>query len=233
MRLVLILLFSLFFTTPVFADTSLEPLLNKVTLQLNAEQWVTTKTALVNVSINASMNNTALEKIHAQVLDKLNRLSDKGEWHLTSYDRSLDKSGLESVQIMAQSRLPDTELAGLRDKAKSISKPGETYAIDNIQFTPSDDEIRDANNALRANVYQQANAELARLNKIYPDQKYYLHNVNFMQDAMMPMAAQNMMLAKGSDNGGATRMSVGDKMRVSASVVLAANSDQILKVVQK
>src|SRR5689334_17947981 len=126
MRNGFIVLLSFFLATTTWADVSLDPLFNKVTLQLNAEQWVTTKSALVNVNINASVNDTTLEKIHSQILDKLNRLA-KGDWHLISYDRTQDKSGLESVQIVAQARLLETDLSGLRDKAKSMSKPGETY----------------------------------------------------------------------------------------------------------
>lgn len=226
MRKIFLGLFGLILTFPCWADVSLDPLFNKVTMQLTAEQWVTTKTALVNVSVNAAVSDTTLEKIHSQVLDKLNKLSNKGEWHLVSYDRSQDKSGLESVKIIAQARLPEAELAGLRDRAKGISKPGETYAIDSIQFTPSDEEIREANNNLRANIYDQIKAELARLSKAYPDQKYVLHDVNFMSDmSPMPMMATGMMY-KANDNGAARApLTVGDKLRLMATVVLSANPD--------
>lgn len=126
------------FSLPVCADVNLEPLLNKVTLQLRAEQWVTTKTALVNVGVNAAVTDQGIEKIQNDVMQKLNKLSDKGEWHIVSYNRQLDRSGLESIQMTAQARLPQSELANLRDKAKSLSKPGETFTIDAVQFTPSD-----------------------------------------------------------------------------------------------
>jgi hypothetical protein len=228
MRALIIGLLSFFIMTSTWADT-IEPLLNKVTLQLSAEQWVTSKTALVAVSINAAVSDQGLEKIHSQVLDKLTKLSNQGEWHVISYDRSQDKSGLESVQIMAQARLAETALAGLRAKAKSISKPGETYSVSNIQFTPSDNEIRDANNFLRENIYEQAKAEIANLNKQYPEQKYYLHDINFISDlAPLPMA-QTMAYTKVAGNGPANAaLVVGDKMRVVATVILAANPEQSL-----
>ncbi|MHB1948235.1 MAG: hypothetical protein ACYCQI_08985 [Gammaproteobacteria bacterium] len=215
---------SVFFMSPVWADISLDPLLNKVTLQLNAEQWVATKSALVNVNINASVNDTTIEKVHSQVLDKLNRIA-KGDWHILSYDRSQDKSGLESIQMIAQARLLETDLGGLRDKAKAISKPGETYTIDVVQFTPSEDEVRDANNALRANIYDQAKAELARLNKAYPEQKYSVHDINFVTEAMPAPMMQSMMVKNGDNRAARAPLAVGDKLHVYATVVLATSPD--------
>lgn len=226
MRQFIIAIWAFVSLSSAWAEISIDPLLNKVTLQLNAEQWVTTKTALVTTGINASVSDIGLDKVQAQVLDKLNKLSNKGEWHIVSFERSQDKSGLERVQIAAQARIPNNELAGLRDKAKAISKPGETYTIDNVQFTPSEDEIREANNALRNNIYNQAKAELDRLNKNYPDQKYYLHDVNFINVAA-PYPVANALYMKAANEvsapAGASPLAVGNKLNVSATIVLAAN----------
>lgn len=221
MRIFYLTLLSLFIMQPVLADTSFEPLLNQVTLQLNAEQWVTTKTALVTVGVNASVADGGVEKIQADVLAKLNQISNKSEWHLTSFNRSQDQSGLERLQITAETRLPSAELSGLRAKAKAISKPGETFSLDNIEFTPSADELRDANINLRNDIYQQAKIELANLAKYYPDQKFYLHNVNFLGLVAYPQP-QNAMLMKVAASPAKSNLSVGDKLQLSATVVLAA-----------
>lgn len=227
MRTYLLVLCCCLVWTPVWAD-SLELLLNKVTLQLNAEQWVSTKTALVSIGINASVSDAGIEKIQNQVLEKLKRLSSKADWHLVSFDRTLDKSGLEHLQITAEARLENNELGGLRDKVKEISKPGETYTIDNLQFTPSEDENREANNNLRNTIYQQAKAELERLNKVYPEQKYYLHDINFLSNITSYPAAK-MLYGSANDNLGAVArsapLSVGDKLRIVATVVLATVPD--------
>src|SRR5262245_12903757 len=124
-----------FLSFPAWSDIQLGDIQNKITLQLQAEQWVTTKTALVNVGVNAAVTDQGIDKVQTDVMQKLNQLSDKGEWHILTFNRQLDSSGLESIQITAQARLPQSELANLRNKAKSISKPGETFTIDNIQFT--------------------------------------------------------------------------------------------------
>jgi hypothetical protein len=214
---------------PAWADNDLEPLLNKVSLQLQSEQWVTTKTALVSVSVNAAVSDQGIDQVQTDVIQKLNQLSNKGEWHIVSLNRQLDSSGLESIQIAAQARLPQSELANLRNKAKSVSKPGETFNIDNIQFSPSDDEIKQANNSLRNTIYQQAKAEVDALNKVYPDQKYYLHQIDFnmMPPPMepMPMAQNAMVMAKSAR--APLAMAIGNKVQLQASVVLASMPDQL------
>lgn len=224
------LFLGLFLSLPAWAEINLEPLLNKVSLQLQAEQWVTTKTALLSVGINASVSDQGIEKIQNEVMQKLNQLSSKGEWHIVSFDRQLDKSGLESIQMMAQVRLPQTDLANLRDKAKAISKPGETFTIDNVQFTPSNEEVRQAEMNLRNNLYSQAKTEIDNLNKLYPEQKYYLHQINFISSPVepAPMLMSNEMVQNAvARTTRAPALSVGGKQVMQATVVLASMPDQV------
>jgi hypothetical protein len=222
MRAVVVGLLSLLFSGATWADHQ-DALLNQITLQVTAEQWVPTKTALVSVGVNAAVNDSALETIQDALLRKLNTVSSLGEWHIISYERSLDKSGLEHLQITAQARLPMAALTGIRDKVKSVSKPGETFSVDDIQFTPSMQELRDANTALRNDIYQQVKDELARISKLYPEQKYYVHEVNFnvglMPPGPMPMNA--MMQAK----AGGGSFAVGDKLVLRATAVLGSMAE--------
>lgn len=216
------------------ATTDLSTLLNKVILQLHTEQWVTTQTALVNVSVNAAVADQGIEKIQNNVLGKLAQLASKGEWHIIALNREQDKSGLESIQIIAQARLAQTDLNGLRDKAKALSKPGETFVIDEVQFTPSEAEIRAANVAMRAQLYQQAKAEIDELNKIYPDQKYYLYQINFNNVSMapVPMMQASMSMAKmNREVSDASPIAVGNKVELYATVIIAAMPTQLMQQV--
>jgi hypothetical protein len=210
-----------FISFAAWAGDGLSTMLNKVTLQLKAEQWVTTKTALVSVTINAAVTDQGIEKIQSSVMQKLTQLSNQGEWHLVSFNRQLDKSGLESIQMMAQARLPQADLSQLRNKAKTLSKPGEAFSIDDIQFVPSEEELRQANLQLRNNLYQQAKTEIDTLNKWYADQKYYLYQMDFITAPVMPMpmaASARMSLMKVA----AAPLSVGNKVELQATVVLAS-----------
>lgn len=212
-------------TSPVWAMVNIEPLLNKITMQLHAEQWVTTKTALVTVSVNAAVSGQGLDRIQNNVLQKLQQMSNQGEWHIIAFNRQLDKTGLESVQINAQARLPQTELASIRDKAKNVSRPGETFTVESVQFTPSNEELQQANAMLRNNLYLQAKGELDGLNKIYPDQKYYLHEIDFTS-APVPMPQNTMMLKVASPVPQGSTLSVGNKLMLDATVVLGSMNEQ-------
>lgn len=219
-----ILLLSLFCVFPVWADTPLEPLLNTVTVTLTAEEWVTSKTALVSIGINASVNDRDLGNMQNHLLETLKQLSNNADWHIVSFNRSLDQSGLEKIQAVGQARLPSNALGSLRDKTKSISKPGETFTLDNVQFIPSEIELRDATNTLRNNIYQQAKAEIDQLDKLYPDQKYYLHQIDFLNE-MTPV--QNTLFIKtGMSTMANANLAVGNKLKMVATVVLASAPNQ-------
>lgn len=234
MRVIYLLLVSLFMSLNAWADNSFEPLLNTVTLELNAEQWVTTQTALVSIGVNAAVTGGGLEKIQSTVLSKLNQIS-KGEWHIISFNRSLSQSGLEQVQISAQARLPSSDLSGLRDRVKAITKPGETYTLDNVEFIPSESEFRAANTNLRNVIYQQAKNEIDALNKVNPEQHYYIHNIDFVGRMAPPPPPQPMMYKAGGIGAmasNAATISVGNKLFVTATVVLAsAPSSEVTKIV--
>lgn len=231
MKRIYIAILSLLFSTSVLANDCITPLLNKVILPLQAETWITTNTALVSITVNAALNDQGMEQIQTQVLLKLKQIAGV-DWHITSFDRQQDKSGLENVQIAAQVRLQQTALADLRSKAKKLSVPGETYTVELVQFTPSEDEIRAANTKLRTDIYQQARAEVANLNTIYPDAKFYLNQINFIpqMDAMPRMQAAvytNKMAAETT----AAIMSVGNKANLNAEVIIAslpANACQVM-----
>lgn len=229
MRLWITFFLAFLLLSPAWGDDGgQDSLFNRVSFRLTAEQWVTTKTALVTIAVNASVSEVGIEKVQSEVLNQLNKISDQGTWHLVSLDRSQDQSGLEKIQIAAQARLPSSALAGLRDKAKEISKPGETFTLDNLQFTPSEEEFRAANVDLRSNIYQQAKDELDRLNKASPSQKYFLHNIDFIGPLVSPSPMPNNFLsAKMAQTDGVRELPVGDKLVVTAVVTLASIPDQV------
>lgn len=223
-------LLGLLFVTPAFADGDLANLLNKVNLQLTANKWVTSQTVKVLVGVDAGLTDAGIEGLQGQVLNKLGQIAT-GEWHITSFNRSQDKSGLESVHINAEARLAQSSLANLRSKAKSISKPGETYTVTDVQFTPSEEELTQANSALRGMIYQQAKAEIDALNKAYPDQKFYLYQIDFNMAPVMPMA-KNMYMAEAATAGSvmpAQPLNVGNRQIMTANVILASVPEMLAK----
>ncbi len=155
------------------------PGLNKISYQVSVEKWSTTTTADVNVSIDATLNKTGLHQINSQVLQNLNKIYPSSDWHITQFNGSQDRSGLETLHIEAEARLPSSVLTELRDKAKAVTTSGQTYTIGDIDFTPSRAELDGTHADARAEIYDEVNQEIARLNQAYPGQHYFLNSIDF------------------------------------------------------
>lgn len=203
------------------------PVLDKVVLQVSAEKWVTTKTAKVIVRINATLNKTGLANVRNTMMANLNKIA-VGSWHITQFNRSQSSSGLETLSVQADARLDESKLTNLRSAAKSVSKPGETYRIANIDFTPSLADVQTVREQVRQQLYQTIKAEVARVNQTYPDANYSVNWINFISSAVPQrtykrarVAEMNAMAVPASAG-----ISVSNKVQMTASVVLAANRKQ-------
>ncbi len=212
---------SLFFVSAFAADKP--PRLDKIMFQVTAEQWVETKSAVVNVAIDATLGKEDLAKARSNILNKLNKISDKGDWHITRFNRSQDRSGLERLSVSAQARLPGSALATLRAQAKSVSRPGETYSINNINFTPSLAEYETIRGQVRQNLYKKINDELARVNKTYPNQKFKVHGINLIEGAEpFPRTAKDRPMALQAMAVEAAPITVSNKVKMTATVILGS-----------
>lgn len=195
-KLLLITLTSFFLinTTSSFAYVPPPPS-HIVSFQLQAEQWAKTDTARVIVSFNGTITDQDLVNLHKQVLEKLNVIYHSDEWHIITFSREQDKSGLEKIYLRAEIRLPEKALAKLRETAKKISKPGATFEIDAIHFSPSLVDIEKTKNSLRNEIYKSAKKELVDFNHIYPDQHYKLHRITFGGLQPLPLSRQERTVA--------------------------------------
>ncbi len=185
-------------TTTTYADSNKPvipvgpyPALNIVHYQTSVEQWVTTKTALVTVGVDASLNQGGMDNLQQQVNESLKELASNVTWQMTDYERNQDSSGLERVHIEEQARLTSDQLTNLRSQTDKLSKPGIKYSIIDIQFTPSLAEIQTAQDNLRSQLYTKVKQEIELVDKTY-DQEFYVHDLEFYPgDMPVPMPAQN------------------------------------------
>lgn len=208
-------------TVAIAANTNYPPL-DKVSFQLSAEQWATTQTAKVTVRVNATLTDSQLGAIHTVLMNNLKKIAADAKWHITEFNRSKNQSGLEQLYATAQARIPETALSSLRQKAKAVTKPGATYTIGSIDFSPSQAEIQTVKANLRSNIYAQTKAELARLNKEYPSERFFLHSINFNSGVVMPRPQMRTMVLAEAKVGNSAPMAVSDKITLNANVVLAS-----------
>ena len=201
--------------------------LNQVSFQVSSEQWVITKNAKVTIAVNATLNEAKLANTYTNINQKLQKIVDNVAWHITTFERSQDKSGLEQLFVTAETRLTDAQLASLRARLQSISTPGETYSIASIDYTPTLAEKEIAQSTLRSDIYQKIKTELAQLNATYPHQKFTVHTITFNEANEIP-APRAMMFARDASAKQSTNnspLAVSNKLQLNARVVLASTLD--------
>lgn len=200
------------------------PVINQVSFDVTAEQWVSTKTAKVILAVNAGLTDEKLANAYGDITRKLQKLIGDAQWHITTFERSTDKSGLEQLYVTAEARLPESVLSGLKEKLKAISKAGETYTIASVDYTPTLAEYEAAESALRTQLYNQIKNELAQLNATYPNQKYNVHSITFMQGDALPVPGPMMMATmnkQAAPSAGSSGVAVSNSLQLKARVVLA------------
>ena len=212
------------FITIAYAGDDNEMVLDSVTMTLTAKKWVTTESAKVEVGVNATLSNTDLVKARNDILTNLTKIAP-GKWHITQFNRSQDSSGLEKLYVAAQARVSQKLLTNVNVNAKSVSKPGATYRIQNIDFKPSLVEVQKVKEQVRQMLYQQISDELAKLNKQYPAQKYSIHRVSFNLGSapVVPRAYKTRQMNMAVMAQEAPAISVSNEVQLTAMVTVASN----------
>lgn len=205
---------------------------DQIVLRLESEGWVETKTARVVAVVQTVISGDSAQSEARGVPAILEDLAKQGDWRVVHFDRRRDASGLERWRITAEARLPEAALAGLYDRAKSISKPGRQVDVAQIDFTPTLAEREETAARLRADIYRRARAEAEAVSVIWPTRGFRVQRVDFDSDGgqprPMPMV-QRMAAsapAEKADFGGGESNAVTERMVVGATVVLAAGRPQ-------
>jgi hypothetical protein len=210
-----------------YADSAPPLVLDTIAFQVSAKQWVSTDTALLSININITLTDADLVQARATVMERLAKIA-QGEWHLTQFNRSQDSSGLEKLTVQAQVRVPQQQLTQVYQKAKSVSKPGASYEVAAIEFTPSLDEIQRIRAQLREQLYQKAQEEIGRLNTVYKTQEYSLNNLVFSDAEVQPVAQVKAYRAQASEmtlavDSAAPNLAVSNELTMTAMVQAASN----------
>lgn len=201
-----------------------------ISIELRTEGWVETQTARVMALLDLALKPEDAGMARAEVQKALDALAPGADWHITGFNRNEGASGLEQWQVSAEARLPETKLGGLRESARSLSKPGRQVRILGIDFSPTLAEQEAALNGLREDIYRQAQAELGRVRALWPDRAYRIHMIDLVPGGVSPgqpeprmMRAEAMMSATAGP-GGDGGFAVSRKLTVYAVVTLAADA---------
>ncbi len=193
-----------------------------VALSLTVEDWIKTEGATAYVEIDAALDGEEVAAIRSQMLQGLARLA-AGEWRITRFSNSRDRSGLQRWSASAQARLGEDALDGLRNRAASLSRPGLRFRINRLEFNPTLVEREAARALLRKRLYERIGQEIVMLEAAFPGRRFRLKRL----ETDPPMGARPAMLNARAEaapmiTAKQAPMTVSQKIRLSARVILAA-----------
>lgn len=200
----LMLLLALLAPSISMADDELKPD-DAISVNLTTEGWVQAKAALVMVSVNAAVvGDKAGDKAGGTrdaMIKTVSDLASKTEWRLTSFNRGQDPTGIEQWSAVFEARLPETDLGGIHQKAKTASKAGMQVSIMNIDFTPSLAEVEAVRADVRKALLAMAGKELEAINAANPGRNFRLSQISFDGAQGSPMRPQIMTMKRGMVQG--------------------------------
>lgn len=209
-----------------FADNTDNSLpLNRVSMTLSAQQWVTADTAKVTVAVNAALTSSQLTGFQQNLQHQLSKLSPKSHWQILQFRQTPSASGLQNVSALAQTRMSSNQLGNLVNQTKQMSQQGTSYKIASIDFTPSFHQIEATKAHLRTVLYKKAKDELANINHLYAPQKFHVYDINFNSKPIVPTAMMmngtTFARVTGAKTAPTQNLSVSQKITLNAQVQFA------------
>ena len=183
---------------------------------------MTTDSARAVIVVDAILKDHQLEKSRQQIMQNLSGLVSNVKWVIIKLNRGQDQSGLAKLHLLAQARVPNSQVNRLQQEVKKLSKPGQQYKIAQMDFTPNLAEQQNVLGSLRAKIYQQVKQELKRLNQTFPGQHYFMHSIRF---SGVPHY-RTTILAKVPQAMDKASPPVGRQAMLSAQVVLSSIAKQ-------
>ncbi|MCG8490251.1 MAG: SIMPL domain-containing protein [Sneathiellales bacterium] len=221
----------------VMADEGEGYLTDQIFLNLTKEGWVTTDSARVFVHFDITQQKETATELKTEIMKSLSKLSSTAVWHVTSSRESKDRTGLTRWSVGAEARIEEKSISGLSDRAEDAGRPGFKMRISHVDYSPSLEETERLRSELRTKIYEEAQKEAARLNKVITGREYRIYSVDFSQmngpvrSPRMEMRAQPM-IAKSMDSGVSSvkgggegaQLPVSRKHSLSAHIVLTSTA---------
>lgn len=210
------------------AETTIErqgPADDEVTLELSVEDWVETSTATVRIGADLAVESGRFGAARQDLVTTLQGFGIGAEWRIVDFGKLGDDAGFERWRLVAEARVPEASLADLAGRTRDATRPGRALVVAAIEYTPTLAEREAVMDRLRAQVYGRVAAEIAALNKAFPDRTF---RVRSLQMGTMHRPAPQMMTMARADaafkesGGTGAGLAGAEKAQLSARVTLAA-----------
>lgn len=211
---------------PVLAEAQAVLPNDVVSFDLAAEDWVPTDTARVTVVADSAASGDDAGAARSDLLAGAATLASKAHWTIVNFDRMQDTAGLERWHAVLEARLTAAQLTGLAERAKTASKPGRQFRLGVIDFTPTLAETEAVKARLRADIYKQAEAELAAAKSAFPGRTFRIGGIYFSETPQPPMPQPRIMAMAASPAAKSAEpdLTVSHKLVLHARVTLAATA---------
>lgn len=231
MKKFLIALAMIAITTPAMAEAPWPKPDDTITVQLSAEDYVTATSGKVTLSVDAALKDSDAANTRKEILAGAQKIA-KTTWRMINFNRSTDQTGLERWNATLEARLPEAQLTGLTNAAKSASRPGLQFTMNGTDMSPTLAEMETGRAKLREALLAKVNEELARVNKSASGRTYRIADIQFGSFGMpMPVMAyakntrmMNAEMAVASDsagNAGGGSFSVDQQIQMTATATFA------------
>ena len=213
---------------PSTPDTVIErqgPADDEVTLELQVEDWVETRTATVRMAADLAIESGKFGVARQELIATLQGFGSDAEWRIVDFGKLGDDAGFERWRLVAEARVPEASLADLAGKAKDATKPGRALSVATIDYTPTLAEHEAVLDRLRAKIYGRVAEEIAALNKAFPDRSFRVRSL-MMGTLNRPMPQMTTMaradFAAKESGGAVSGLAGSEKAHLTARVTLAA-----------
>lgn len=210
------------------AETTIErqgPADDEVTLKLSVEDWVETSTATVRIGADLAVESGRFGAARQDLVSTLQGFGTGAEWRIVDFGKLGDDAGFERWRLVAEARVPEASLADLAGRTRDATRPGRALAVAAIEYTPTMAEREAVMDRLRAQVYGRVAAEIAALNKAFPDRAFRVRSlqmgtVHRPVPQMMTMARADAAFKEGGGTGAG--LAGAERAQLFARVTLAA-----------
>jgi uncharacterized protein YggE len=195
----------------------------RINMTLEAERWVKTTTAQVDVNVNASLAADQLKGLQTKLVSSLKRLIPE-DWQVVGFNQSQAASGLSNISAQLTSRLTQEQIAKLSKDLGKLQSDGINYTLGTVDFSPSLTDLQQARQQLRSQLYKEAKQALARANQQLTPLKFSIKAIRFSDSAQPAPAPRPMMFSRAAETAGADNPGVSRKLKLYANLVLASES---------
>jgi hypothetical protein len=139
--------------------------MSNITLSVTVDEFVVAETVKLIFSAQLALSGEfATVDPKNTVLESAKSIYD-GDWYVTSSNRHEGPGGIEVVNYTLNVRVKDSAISAAKQKLEEANvRKGLRFELSELDYTPTQAQLEEANKELRKKIYSRANDELAILN---------------------------------------------------------------------